>query len=48
MTARDDTQLTPTELLEKDRAVERHLLWKGVLSLLVVVLVVLVRQRYLV
>jgi hypothetical protein len=39
--------LTPTEMLEHDRGVERRLLWKGVLALLIVVLVVVVRQHYL-
>jgi hypothetical protein len=34
-------------MLEHDRGVERRILWKGVLALLVVGLVVVVRQRYL-
>jgi hypothetical protein len=39
--------LTPAEMLDHDRAVERRMLWKGLLALLIVVAIVLVRQRYL-
>lgn len=43
-----EPEMTPTEMLEHDRAVERRMLWKGVLSLLLVIVVIVVRQRYLV
>jgi hypothetical protein len=39
---------TPAQELKRDRGIERRMLWKGLLSLAVVVVVVLVRQRYLV
>ena len=34
-------------MLEHDRRVERRMLWKGLLSLLLIVVVIIVRQRYL-
>ncbi len=37
---------TPVEELDQDRRVERRMLWKGVLSALLVVVTVLIRQRY--
>ena len=41
------TVRTPQEMLDQDRAFERRLLWKGLLSLLIITLVIVVRQRYL-
>lgn len=39
---------TPYEELEHDRGVERRILWKALASLVVVLLVVYLRQRYFV
>lgn len=39
---------TPEDELRTDRRREERLLWKGILSVLVVVAVVYVRQRYLI
>ncbi len=44
----DGSEPSPDEMLEHDRAVERRLVWKCLFSFLVVVVVILVRQRYLV
>lgn len=39
---------TPADELDADRRREKRLFWKGVLAALVTVVVVVVRQRYLV
>lgn len=39
---------TPQEMLDHDRGVERRMFWKGVASLLIIVAILVVRQRYLV
>ena len=45
---RHRTEDAAAERLRHDRRAEQRLFWKGVLALLVVVLLVLIRQRYLV
>jgi hypothetical protein len=42
-----EIKMTPEEMLEHDRGVERRMLWKGLLSLTLIAVVILVRQRYL-
>jgi len=36
------------EMFDHDRRVERRMLWKGALSLLIIAVVIVVRQRYLI